>query len=303
VISPDTVTILGTIQNPVSYTFQVTDDFGCSYDTTITLEVLPNPLLFQADSACTNLEVEVGADGSWEGGVWSVVYVENDTAVVSISDTLAIDPMISSSGPGLVKLIFDDEYCRTQDTLNLEFYPLPKVNVIGENIVCWGDTLWLNAQVSGPIDTYLWNTDDYDPDVTNPTSYIVGDETNYYGVTVSGFCGQAADDLLIYSRACFVETPNIITPNGDGKNDRFYIRYVEYFPGSKFVVYNRWGKKVYEVDSYDNATGWDGRNQDGVELADGVYFYTLILNDAYKRFDTQDKYVKGSVTVTRERVR
>lgn len=303
VISPDSVVIVGTIENPIDYTFYVMDDFGCAYDTTISLEVLPPPLLFQADSACTDIELEVGASGSWEGGVWTVVYVENDTAVVSISDTLAVDPLISSSGPGLVKLIFDDEYCRTQDTLNLDFYPLPKVSVLGDDVVCWGDTLYLYSTVSGPVDDYLWNTGEYDPEITNPTSYIVGDATNAYGVKVSGFCGIAEDYNLIISRACAVETPNIITPNNDTKNDRFYIRYIEYFPNSPFMVYNRWGKKVYETDNYVNSEGWDGRDSNGKELADGVYFYTLILNDAYKRYDTQDRYVKGSVTITRERVR
>ena len=68
-------------------------------------------------------------------------------------------------------------------------------------------------------------------------------------------------------------------------------------------MYNRWGRKVWETDNYVNSEGWDGRDSNGKELADGVYFYTLILNDDYKRFDTQDQYVKGSVTVTRERVR
>ncbi len=297
-LSDDSVTILGTLENPVEYTFSITDDFGCTYDTTISLDVLPNPILFQADSACATHELLVGAEGSWDGGVWEIVYQENDSAIVTISDTLAIEPIVSSSESGLVQLIFDDEYCRTQDTLGLFFHPLPEVTVYGDDIVCWGDTSYLYTEVIGPVDTYSWNTDEYDPDPTNPSSYIVGDVSLTYEVDVSGFCGNAEGSMYVISRACHVEMPNIITPNHDAYNDAFIIKYIEYFEGSQFIVYNRWGRKVFETDSYSNDFPWTAEG-----LEDGIYFYTLILNDAWKRFETQDRFVKGTVTVTRERRR
>jgi gliding motility-associated-like protein len=298
VMSADTILIVGTEENPIDYTFWIEDNFGCFYDTTISLTVLPNPSLLIGDSACMNIDLEIEAEGSWEGGVWKLVYQENPEATVHISDTLVVDPIVTSNLPGLVKLIFDDEYCRTQDTLDLNFEPLPTVEVIADNSVCWGDTLWLSSSVSGPVSTYTWNTGEYDPDPHNPTTYIIGDVTLNYGVVVSGYCGDAEDYQKIDSRACFVETPNIITPNGDGVNDVFIIQWIEFFPGSSFNVYNRWGRKVFETDSYSNLEPW---NADGVK--DGVYFFTLILNDEYKRNATQNQYVKGSVTITRERPR
>jgi gliding motility-associated-like protein len=298
VISPDSVEIIGQNGGFIDYTFTVVDDFGCGYDTTLSLNVLPNPLLFKGDTACANIDLEVGAEGSWEGGVWKLVYQENPDAIVLISDTLAIDPIVSSDVPGLVQLIFDDEYCRTQDTLDLNFEPLPTVEVIADNSVCWGDTLYLYSTVTGPVSTYQWNTGEFDPNVDNPTSYIVGDKSDNYGVVVSGYCGDAEDLQYIESRACYVETPNIITPNNDGVNDGFIVQWLEYFPGSTFIVYNRWGRKVFETDNYSNDDPWEA---EGVK--DGVYFFTLILNDEYKRYATQSQYVKGSVTITRERPR
>jgi len=62
--------------------------------------------------------------------------------------------------------------------------------------------------------------------------------------------------------------PNMFTPNGDGKNDRFEILSIPY--GSKFYVFNKWGSRVFASDNYDNS--WDGENQ-----PDGVYFYELHL--------------------------
>src|SRR5690606_7195941 len=39
--------------------------------------------------------------------------------------------------------------------------------------------------------------------------------------------------------------PNVFTPNGDGKNERFVIGGLEKYPGSKLQVFNRWGGQVY----------------------------------------------------------
>ncbi|MFH0864993.1 MAG: gliding motility-associated C-terminal domain-containing protein, partial [Bacteroidota bacterium] len=39
------------------------------------------------------------------------------------------------------------------------------------------------------------------------------------------------------------------------------------------VIFNRWGKKIYE---WDNIThGWDGKTSDGAQASDGVYFYII----------------------------
>ena len=65
--------------------------------------------------------------------------------------------------------------------------------------------------------------------------------------------------------------PNVFTPNGDGKNDRFVIVGLNKYPGSSLRVYNRWGNEVYRSESYNN--DWDGSN-----LNDGTYYYILLLN-------------------------
>lgn len=84
-----------------------------------------------------------------------------------------------------------------------------------------------------------------------------------------------------------IEVPNIITPNGDGSNDKFVIKNIEEIESSTILIFNRWGKKVYESNNYDNT--WEGDN-----LADGVYYYVI----KYKTF--LDEYeVKGSLTIMR----
>ncbi|RAJ29600.1 putative repeat protein (TIGR01451 family)/gliding motility-associated-like protein [Pedobacter cryoconitis] len=64
--------------------------------------------------------------------------------------------------------------------------------------------------------------------------------------------------------------PNVITPDGDGKNDRLVIPGIEHYPGSVLLIYNRWGNQVYRATNYDNS--WTGEG-----LSGGTYYYVLQL--------------------------
>lgn len=63
-----------------------------------------------------------------------------------------------------------------------------------------------------------------------------------------------------------VEIPSAFTPNGDGKNDLFFVSGLR--PRSRLEIVSRDGRKVYNSDDYAN--DWDGSG-----LPSGVYFYTL----------------------------
>lgn len=112
-------------------------------------------------------------------------------------------------------------------------------------------------------------------------------------------------DILIRLVDLFI--PNVFTPNGDGVNDYFIITENQnsgggeeraeydnydvlnrYFENSKLVVFNRWGRVVYESGDYKN--DWDGGN-----LPDGVYFYVLKCQ-GYTNPDDDFVY-RGSVTI------
>ena len=91
-----------------------------------------------------------------------------------------------------------------------------------------------------------------------------------------------------------LKIPNIFTPNGDGINDYFEIGYDNgqpitdlnrYFLSHKLVIFNRWGRIVYESNDYKN--DWDGG-----KLPDGTYFYVLDCKG-----ETQNYNYKGSVMI------
>ena len=82
-----------------------------------------------------------------------------------------------------------------------------------------------------------------------------------------------------------VIVPNVFSPNGDGKNDAFSIGNIEAFTDANLVIYNRWGKLIYENTAYQN-------NWTGDEYPDGTYFYVLDIPKL-------NKIYKGSVTICR----
>jgi gliding motility-associated-like protein len=59
---------------------------------------------------------------------------------------------------------------------------------------------------------------------------------------------------------------NVITPNGDGLNDRFHIAGL-LGEGWNLEVYNRWGEPVYHTANY--------RQEWGEQVPPGLYYYVL----------------------------
>ena len=85
---------------------------------------------------------------------------------------------------------------------------------------------------------------------------------------------------------------NVITPNGDGKNEYFVIESVELYPNSRLVIFNRWGGIVLDKVGYQN--DWQGTER-GRELASGVYYYELQLNEP--RADLEQ--INGTISILR----
>ena len=82
--------------------------------------------------------------------------------------------------------------------------------------------------------------------------------------------------------------PNAVTPNGDGKNDVFFIQGLDNYDNGDLTIFNRWGNEVYRSRSYQQ--DWDGTH-----VNDGTYYYRLVL-----RKDGVESIHKGWVLVKRQ---
>lgn len=81
-----------------------------------------------------------------------------------------------------------------------------------------------------------------------------------WAMLIGSLCAQAQQKQI----------PNIFTPNGDGINDNITLQSAQ---SMRFVVYNRDGGEVFRGEG--KLIIWDGLNQRGQKIADGVYFYIL----------------------------
>jgi gliding motility-associated-like protein len=88
-----------------------------------------------------------------------------------------------------------------------------------------------------------------------------------YQVTLKAYSPRGCESSVTQSVAVLNldKIPNVITPNGDGKNDTFVIG----IPNAQVEIYNRWGKRVFISENY--ADDW------GKGILNGTYFYQLIL--------------------------
>lgn len=128
------------------------------------------------------------------------------------------------------------------------------------------------STVSGNIISGL-NT--LSPAVNQPGDYIITVIDDITGCASSAVANieQAGNYGVDISQLVF---PNIITPNGDFANAYWRPFYAqdrsmdlsEIFADFDLIVFNRWGKKVFETSDFSRA--WDAKDVD-----DGIFYYTL----------------------------
>jgi gliding motility-associated-like protein len=140
----------------------------------------------------------------------------------------------------------------------------------------------------------------YTSEDVNP-SYTFRDE-GYYTVVLISISPEGCRDTLKYGpfyveSESFVEVPNVFTPNGDGVADYFQVhaKTLDSFHG---VILDRWGRKLYEWDDWQNETsGWDGKV--GNSLASpGVYYYVITAHGRDRAPDDMYEF-KGSFYLLR----
>ncbi|MCE7921563.1 MAG: PKD domain-containing protein [Haliscomenobacteraceae bacterium CHB4] len=152
--------------------------------------------------------------------------------------------------------------------------------VMGKDTVCPGQSTELLATVTtnGANISYSWTPSNSltGEDTANPTASP--SETTVYTVTAlaDDLCPDTASVIVYFmSGECaepYIFVPKAFTPNSDGNNDFFIVRGLD-IKEVYFVVWDRWGEKVYET-SDPQAQGWDGTFK-GKELTPDSYAWYL----------------------------
>ena len=118
------------------------------------------------------------------------------------------------------------------------------------------------------------------------TFYVIA--SNDLGI--SNPSGKTTVTLRLYGGE--VVANNILTPNGDGKNDFWIITDLQVmYPKNEVIVYDKTGKVVFKASNYQN--NWDGTSN-GATLSTGTYYYEINIGSGLKP-------VKGTLTILRGR--
>ncbi|GAB3995610.1 hypothetical protein GCM10028807_36220 [Spirosoma daeguense] len=194
-----------------------------------------------------------------------------DGAMVWSDGNMDKTRIITQSGTYIATIT--NSLCKVSDSVHVQV--VPKLNLLSDTIICRGEVY--NLTVSSVFGQISWD------DNSSDTVRLISREGHYKLKTTYGQCVQL-DSIHVNFVDCPGTVPNVITPNGDGKNDTFYIENITYIPW-ELTIYNRWGTKVYYTDYYKNE--WDAAGN-----SVGLYYYTL-------REIRSNKIIKGWITVIR----
>ncbi len=366
--TPNLLTIHPDTGGVFPYDFFIADDFGCTWDTTIMVNVVPTP------------EVNLGSDtAQCEGTAITITAPTYPLATYywlpNGDTTQTIDITESNDYVAIIQTGNGNVMCIGQDTINVSFSPRPLINFLPDTMNgCqpvkihfqngslpttanfewdFGDggtstayepdhtytsegfySVTLKAMTgAGCEDTYTasniiqvfpqpkaaFTPDPMNVSVQNPTVSFINQSVNgvdphwYFGdgdssteqnplhtfPTVGvynvwlffensfGCADSALRNVNVIDDSIFV--PNVITPNGSpGKNDLFEVYNIGAFLTNELLVFDRWGKKVFEKLNYKN--DWNGG-----DLPDGTYFIILRGHGLLRNFE-----YKGTLTILRE---
>ena len=140
---------------------------------------------------------------------------------------------------------------------------MTSIDVISNDIDVDGDILSLTAVSYSGLGTVVVNVDEFSVDYT-PAPNFIGTEVINYSVTDGILSSEGVLKINVITPEEIQITkpelniPKFFTPNGDGINDTWNIKWnnVSNYRIIEVNIYNRYGKILKKLTSFDN--GWDG---------------------------------------------
>ncbi len=221
----------------VNYYFTGTATQGVDY------QVPPSPAVIPAGQDSVMLPFQAVEDHVLEG---------MESAILNVY-------VVNSCGDTLVNSV----------VLAIVDYPPMQINTEAMVLLhCDHDQIPLNAYVSGGFGqvTMLWG------DTLQASQvFVPGMENGTYTISATDECPKTVTQTITVDAGCAVIIPNVITPNGDGLNDKFVVQGLK-GRENHVSIWDRWGKEVLNTRNYQNNFAANGLN-------DGVYFYVVKVMD------------------------
>jgi len=248
--STDTIAVGNTLSTNVSSdTKYVVHGNNCNCNQlldTIALSIFPeeNFTIGNDTTICKNGAVKVNIDHTtFTNAAWNTVVPDS------------YHTLFTEKGLYYVS-VTDYNNCLYSDSLSIfKVISPPEIDIVDAIFICEPYAVRL-PNSSGYH--YIWSDED-----TNSVKTI--NKAGTYSVNAFNSCGEDGDTLVVYDKNNIVIS-NLVTLNGDLKNDYLIIEGLLPNTEGYLLIYNRWGEKIYEDSHYQNS--WPS-----TDLSDGIYYY------------------------------
>lgn len=267
----------------LSVTLTVTSNDGCTASYTGTATVHPTPVLTLdvGDQFCAYDPIVP---------ITNISPIPLSPAVGEISGPgifgYTFNPATAGPGTHTITYTYTSEFgCTNTITDQVVVHPVPVVNFTADPLIGLEplEVNFVNNSIGAT--NYNWNFGDGNTasGSFNQTSHTF-QEYGIYTVTLSaeenGCVNEMSITIQVNINPITYNIPNVFTPNsGDNFNPFFQLidpmgfHRIDQF---KLLILNRWGNVIRTFENYD--FGWDGTDEAGNEVTDGVYFYKLNMS-------------------------
>ena len=258
------------INRPGTYSLTVTQQ-GCSAADTVVISYKNNP------------SVALGRDTALcAGGTYLLVASYNNATYAWQDGSTENTYLVNKAGNYFVAVNLNG--CIARDTINVNYLNKPFFTLGRDTSICKSQTLILQPLLNVPV-SYLWQ------DGSTQPGFTVKD-TGLYVLHVSNTCGNFTDSVSVSLGICNLMLPTSFSPNGDGLNDVFRVRFPFTTKEFRMTIFNRYGEKIFETS--DMGKGWDG-TFNGSKQPMGSYIWVIQM----KSTSGLDQSSKGTVTLVK----
>lgn len=220
---------------------------------TLTLVEKPKANITNTMPICEGSSITISAENGYDSYLWSTGETTNS---------------ISVSQPGNYNVVINQNHssvtCSSTYTFNVVNSNIAIINSIQSEDWTENEN-YIQINVSGNGD-YEYSINGIDFQESNIFGNLPNGEYTIYVRDKNG-CGIVSEDiyLLMY--------PKFFTPNGDGFNDTWKIKFSKKEPNMKIKIFDRYGKLLKQLSSLSE--GWDGTYL-GAPLPSNDYWFVVI---------------------------
>lgn len=232
---------------------RINSNNGCHQIVTLNLTLVSKPIISISDIVpiCKNNSITIDAGSGFDSYSWSLG---------STSQTITISQ--SGNYSVTVTKIYGNTSCSTTKNFSVVLSNTATITSIDSED--WTDN-------NNVISVNTIGTGDYEFSIDGinyqANNVFYGLKSGSYTIYVrdKNGCGITQDDvfLLMY--------PKFFTPNGDGYNDTWEIKFSYVEPKLKVTIFDRYGKLLKTLE---NSASWDGKHN-GYELPSSDYWFIV----------------------------